>query len=204
MSRTLAGIRNWRRLTVAVNAYMAIEEKRSLGTWCKWLGVVLVLALDVVVVPKSKLLRASAVVSDTLQDATPFHVYRSLCGLLEHLRAVCLVGRNVMHGLYRPHSQQGDEGHGPNSLVVCDLLMRKQLQRWHNLLLRSSGVSCKRALFRSELEIGPGWFVDVTSDACYADVAEPGVGGFCHGLYWLFVVPPDDVPYLSIPILEFL
>jgi hypothetical protein len=29
-------LRNWRRLTNRMRLRMAIAEKRSLGTWCKW------------------------------------------------------------------------------------------------------------------------------------------------------------------------
>ena len=34
--------------------------------------------------------------------------------------------------------------------------------------------------------------------------SEAGIGGFCHGIYWFFAVPSEHLPYLSIPILEFL
>ena len=37
-----------------------------------------------------------------LKNGQPFHIYRSLIGLLEHLRDVNLHGRNVMHWLNVP------------------------------------------------------------------------------------------------------
>jgi hypothetical protein len=35
----IMSLRNWRRLTNRMRLRMAIAEKRSLGTWCKWIGV---------------------------------------------------------------------------------------------------------------------------------------------------------------------
>ena len=35
--------------------------------------------------------------------------------------------------------------------------------------------------------------------------AEPaGLGGFCHGLFWYFQIPADDVDVVNIPLLEFM
>jgi hypothetical protein len=42
----IMSLRNWRRLTNRMRLRMAIAEKRSLGTWCKWIGVLLIPILD--------------------------------------------------------------------------------------------------------------------------------------------------------------
>eukprot|EP00900_Chrysochromulina_parva_P017747 jgi/Chrpa1/25974/Chrysochromulina_OHIO_Genome00027933-RA len=200
----IMSLRNWRRLTNRMRLRMAIAEKRSLGTWCKWIGVLLIPILGLVVVTRDKILRASAAIGEALADRLEFHAYRALCGLLEHLRSVNLRGRNIMHGLYRPHGPDGASREGPSGVVRCDALMRGQLKRWQYILTDSCGVSVKRALLRENLETLPSVSLELFSDACYADVATPGMGGYLHGLYWYFPVPAPDVPYLSIPILEFL
>jgi hypothetical protein len=76
--------------------------------------------------------------------------------------------------------------------------------RWRHLLTDSCGVSVKRALKRENLETLPSVSFELFSDACYADIAIPGIGGYMHGLHYYFPVPLADVPLLSIPILEFL
>ena len=200
----IMSLRNWRRLTNRMRLRMAIAEKRSLGTWCKWIGVLLFASLGLVVVTRDKILRANAAIGEALSDRQEFHVYRALCGLLEHLRAVNLRGRNIMHGLYRPHGPSGASREGPSGIVRCDSLMRSQLGRWQRLLTDSCGVSVKRALLRENLEVLPSVSFELFSDACYADVTTPGVGGYLHGLYWYFPIPAVDIPHLSIPILEFL
>ena len=200
----IMSLRAWRRLTNQMRLRMAIAAKRSLGTWCKWIGVLLIPILGLVVVTRDKILRANMAIGEALADRLPFHVYRALCGLLEHLRSVNLRGRNIMHGLYRPHGPGGASREGPAGVVKCDTLMRSQLVRWQRILTDSCGVSVKRALLRENLEVLPTVSFELFSDACYADVSVPGVGGYLHGLYWYFPVPADDIPYLSIPILEFL
>ena len=204
LERTKRALRVWRRLTDAIRLIMAIPEKRTLGSWGRWLGVDVISNLGLVVVPRDKILRASAAIADVLDRGVHFHVYRSLCGLLEHLRAVNLQSRNIMFGLYRPHGPTGASKFGPTGWVTCDALMRKQLLRWQTLLFESCGVSVKRALLRAELEDPPNVIFDVTSDACLADVDRAGIGGFCHGLFWFYEVPEDVRPYLTIPVLEFL
>ena len=58
VARTLRLLRAWRRLTTRAGLLMAIPEKRSLGSWGQWLGVLIVGALGILVVPRTKLLRA--------------------------------------------------------------------------------------------------------------------------------------------------
>ena len=204
VERTIRMLRTWRQLTNNLNLLMAIPEKRALGTWCMWLGVLIIAALGIVVVPRDKLLRAGAAIESLLTDGLEFHTYRSLCGLLEHLRAVNLRGRNVMHGLYRPHGPGGESSDGPTAVVRCDPLMTKQIQRWRLLLTQSAGVSVKMALARRDLETPPSLWLAVCGDACHGDGDPTGLGGYCHGRYWYFRVPEGDLPVVTIPVLEFL
>ena len=204
VERALRALRVWRRLTERVGLIMAIPEKRTLGTWCKWLGVLVIAALGIVAVPKDKLLRASRAIEDALTDGVEFHIYRSLCGLLEHLRAVNLRGRNVMHGLYRPHGPESASRFGPGGLVTCDVLMTKQLQRWRSLLAESAGVNVIAALDRYELESRPSLSIAICGDACCGDTDPTGLGGFCEGYFWYILVPEVDLAFVTIPTLEFL
>ena len=82
---------------------MAIPEKRHLGTWVRWLGVILFSTLAIVVVPQDRLTRAVSAISDARAGTMSFDKYRALLGLLEHLRSVGRWPRSVMYGLYEPH-----------------------------------------------------------------------------------------------------
>ncbi|KAL3928372.1 MAG: hypothetical protein SGPRY_002412, partial [Prymnesium sp.] len=202
VERTKRAIRVAARLTESIGLITAIPAKRSLGAWSKWLGVYIVVALGLVIVPPDKIVRASSAIREALGGRLVFGVYRSLCGLLEHLRAINLAPRNVMFGMYRPHGPQGESRQGPAALVECDELMTKQLLRWRSLLLHSAGISVKRALLRGELDGEPQFFIDVSSDACLSDVAIAGIGGFCHGLFWYLPVPKGDRSTVFIGLLE--
>ena len=112
-------------------------------------GMIIIASLAIVVVPRAKLLRAASAIEQAIAGGMPFHEYRSLCGLLEHLRAVNLKGRNIMHGLYEPHGPTGASRFGPEGKVACSELMRKQLQRWRLLLKDSAGVAARRAFTKA-------------------------------------------------------
>ena len=205
VQRTLRALRVWRRLTNDVNLIMAIPEKRNLGTHALWLGVLLMVTLGIVVVPRHKLLRAAVVIRQTLAGGQPFHVYRALCGLLEHFRAVNLMTRQVMHGLYTPHQWDGASRYGPSGRVECDELMRKQLERWLSLLGSTAGVSVRRAFSREKVERPPRLTVVCCADACgVGDVDPCGIGGYCHSLFWYFRVPVCDHDVVTTPFLEFI
>lgn len=201
--RALRALRLWRRLTDEMGLVMAIAEKRSLGSWTLWIGVLLIPALGIVVVPRAKLLRAARAIDSLLASGLEFHEYRSLCGLLEHLRAVNLRGRNVMHGLYVPHGPDGASRDGPSGWVTCDTLMRKQLERWNRLIWNSGGTSVRAALEREELEDEPELYLVLDSDAM-RETGESGIGGYFYGLYWYYPVPEGFLPDLTTPVLEFL
>lgn len=55
VERALLLLECWYKLTRRVGLIMAIPEKRNLGTWAPWLGVILCAGLGVVLVPKPKL-----------------------------------------------------------------------------------------------------------------------------------------------------
>ena len=208
--RAIRLLREWRRLTTIVKLRMAVPEKRSLGCWSLWLGVLFFASLGLVVVPIHKLLRARECIARVLNGGVEFQEYRRLIGLLEHLRSVNLRGRNVMHGLYEPHGPTGASRNGPSGLVRPTpatpegLLMIQQLQRWQELALRSGGTSVKMAVDRSVLEPPPALRIILDSDACHGDVEISGIGNYCHGMYLYFPVPETDMPLMHAPLLEFL
>ena len=57
LERTKRALRVWRRLTDAVRLIMAIPEKRTLGSWGRWLGVNVISNLGLIVVPRDKMSR---------------------------------------------------------------------------------------------------------------------------------------------------
>eukprot|EP00965_Chrysotila_dentata_P218555 6190641-Pleurochrysis_carterae.AAC.1 len=63
---------------------MAIPGKCTLGVYARWLGVLLFAALGVVVISKSKLLRASVHMRAAIAGILGSSTCRSLVGMLEH------------------------------------------------------------------------------------------------------------------------
>lgn len=203
VKRAVRALRLWRQLTQRSGLLMAIPEKRLLGTWAKWLGVVVIAALGIVVVPRDKLLRAMDAVRRALRGGLDFGEYRSLVGLLEHLRAVSCVASSHMYGLYEPHIQEAREQAGPSMPVVPTYLMRQQLTRWLTTLARVGGASVLAAIQPARLR-APSEPVFVSSADAATDGEHPGMGGFLHGQWWHIAVDERARTLLHITALELL
>jgi len=155
--RALRLLSTWMRLVTEMRLKMAIHEKRHLGTWAPWLGVLLLAGLGLVLIPKAKLLRTIERINELLTHGLSFQDYRALIGMLEHLQ----------------------------------------------LLVTSGGAPMTAAIRRQAEPINLGLAVifTVTADAA-TDSVPPGLGGFCHGLWWHVEIPMEWLPYLHITVLE--
>ena len=203
-ARTLRVLRKWRALVTEAGMIMAIPEKRMLGVWGLWIGALIFATVGVVAIPKQKTLRATQAVRQLLgPDGLQFADYRSLVGLLEHLRCITRLPRRAMHGLYAPHGPDGEGKDGPNSIVRPSLLMTLQMQRWLDVLGKCSGCSVAAALRRADLAAGPTRYFVASSDAA-TDSQPPGLGGFMHGFWWRIELASAYLTWLHITVLELL
>ncbi|KAL3910101.1 MAG: hypothetical protein SGPRY_009184 [Prymnesium sp.] len=101
VERAIRVLKHWLRHTQNIGLIMAIPEKLSLGVWCRWIGAILFAVGGFEVLPKSKLLRASAAFTSLLHEGIEFSEYRSLMGAARthpgrgtfaaalHSRAIC-------------------------------------------------------------------------------------------------------------------
>ena len=203
-ARAVRILRKWRALTTDAGLLMAIPEKRSLGVWGLWIGALIFATIGVVAIPKQKTLRATQAVTQLLSTAgLQFGEYRSLIGLLEHLRCITRLPRRAMHGLYAPHGADGESRDGPNAIVRASLLMVLQMQQWLDVLGRCSGCSVAAALRRADLSTGLLRYFVASSDAA-TDSEPPGLGGFMHGFWWRIELTHMYVVWLHITVLELL
>ena len=130
---------------------MAIPEKRMLGTWGLWLGILVFAQLGFVLVPRDKVARAKQALTATINSKLSFEDYRSLCGLLEHVRHALRMPKRVMHGLYFPHGPHGESKQGPSTLVHPNFFMATQLNNWCLFLASRAGSFFTAALSRTSL-----------------------------------------------------
>ena len=183
---------------------MAIPEKRMLGTWGLWLGILIFSQLGFILVPKAKLLRASQAVVATINSTLAFDDYRSLCGLLEHIRHALFLPRSVMHGLYFPHGPHGEGRSGPSTIVQPNSFMTSQLQRWCHFLSARAGSYFTAALRRVSVHGPPSTPQFYASSDAATDSQPPGLGGYMHGMYWYLALSDEMVRWLHISVLELL
>ena len=205
VQRAIRLLKAWMRLVTELRLIMAIEEKRHLGTWVPWLGILLLAGLGMVLIPKAKLLRTVERVDELLTSGMPFQDYRSLVGLLEHLRCIYGAQRSAMYGLYAPHGSLRVRLEGPAALIRPNGFQTEQLQRHRTLLMNTGGAPITAALRRGDGAAAPPFAVKfvVSADAA-TDSTPPGIGGFCHGLYWYVPIPGEWLLYLHITVLELL
>lgn len=204
VEQAITAIRTRRQITHEAGLIMAIPEKRLLGVWGVWLGIAIFTSLGLIVVPRSKLARATISVRDALNSRATFDEYRSLMGLLEHIRHATRWPRRIMHGLYRPHGPEGASRNGPNTIVRPDAFMAKQLRYWITLLASSAGTAFTSVLRRSAIpELHQRVHFYASSDAA-TDSHPPGMGGFMNGLYWYLPLTAYITYWLHISVLEML
>ena len=201
VERALRLLKVWHTLTQKVRLLMAIPEKRNLGTWAPWLGVLLCAGLGLVIVPKAKLLRTSQRIGLLLAGRPLFDEYRSLMGMLEFLRCVNCAPASVMYGLYGPHRSARVRDGGPTTPVLLTAFMVAQLERWLVLITQTGGAPFTAALRR---QVHPLSLTYVVSSDAATDSDPPGIGGFCHGLYWFLALKAEWLQWLHITVLELL
>ena len=205
VQRALRLLTVWMRLVDDVGLIMAIAEKRHLGTWAPWLGVLLLAGMGFVLIPKAKLLRTVQRLDDLVTNGMSFQEYRSLIGLLEHLRCIYCAAASIMYGLYQPHGSLRVRHEGPSALIRPNPFQYEQLCRHRSLLLSTGGAPVTAALKRTAIGVPDTFSVKFTVSADAAtDSKPPGIGGFCHGLYWYIPIAVEWLAYLHITVLELL
>jgi hypothetical protein len=203
--RAIRLVLTWKRLVTELRLIMAIPEKRHLGTWAPWLGILLIAGIGLVLIPKAKLLRTVQRIDELITNGLPFQDYRSLVGMLEFLRAVYCASASIMYGLYQPHGSLRVKFEGPAALIRPNPFQDEQLRRHRKALMSTGGVPVTAALKRAEVgESQPFPVKFVASADAATDSDPPGMGGFCHGLYWYIPVPTEWLQWLHITVLELL
>jgi len=202
-ARTVRILRVWRRLVRDAGLIMAIPEKRTVGVWCLWIGALIFTPLAVVAVPRAKIVRASEVIRRLLSKGIEFAEYRSLMGLLEHVRCIVRAPKRFTHGLYAPHGRDGEGSQGPNTLVRPSIFMTLQFRKWLDLLSSHCGCVVTDLLRRFETLVDQAITFLTASDAA-TDSHPPGLGGYCHGYYWQYEVAVEHLQWLHITVLELL
>lgn len=201
--RAIRVLRAWRRLVTDAGLIMAIPEKRTIGVWCTWIGALIFSSLAVVAVPRAKIVRATAAIQRLCSTGIEFGEYRSLMGLIEHVRCIVRFPKSYLHGLYAPHGPDGEGRHGPNTVVHPNALMSTQFLRLLDVLGLACGCFATAVLKRFEMTVGQAVTFLTASDAA-TDSHPPGLGGFCHGFYWQFEVAEEHLQWLHITVLELL
>jgi hypothetical protein len=206
VERTVLYLRHWVRLVRDMRTYMAIPQKRQVGTSAKVWGAKVFSDLGLAVTPTDKLLRAEAALSKTASgSAVQVGEYRSLLGLLEHLTYVFGGRRRHMYGMYYPFTPGGAAERGPDTKFYPNRLVRLQADCWLRSL-RVRGGAHFTAVVQGLREAVPltaaPSVLYFSQDAAVKGDGHPGLGGYMHGLCWQYRLTKAQAA-LPIALLEF-
>jgi len=142
--RTARLLDKWGTRTGRIRALLAEgPPKQQLGVCVRWNGAYINSFLGHVIIPPHKALRALRTLSLVeTGSAVPFRDYRSLCGLLEHIRFAVHPRRVRMYGLYTPfraHSR-GASVPDPERPVRITALMVARAAEWPKELVLRPGA----------------------------------------------------------------
>jgi hypothetical protein len=172
--RTARLLSLWGDLTSSIGALMAGDPKRQLGCCVRWNGAFINAFLGNVVVPPNKVLRAVGILSTLAAGSSVlWRDYRSLVGLLEHIRHAVHVRRLRMYGLYVPHRLRG--GHlalEPEAPIKPSPHLSERAASWIDALLHRPGAWCSESFPRVTFSASPACATDLgRSFFCYTDAA---------------------------------
>lgn len=188
VKRAVRLIACWRRITCRFRLIMAIPQKRQLSSGgVLWLGVIFFAQLGIAVIPADKRLRATAALVEVARGRGTFDSYRSLCGLLEHIRPLTGQTRRVMYGAYFPMRKRL----GPTDNIGAATALVEFAHRWIDLLAVHPGASYE-TVYEPNPTRHPVSF-SLYSDAALDGAAIPALGGFFHGAWWAMPLEPGDL-----------
>ena len=190
----------WHTVTQRVKLEMTDADKRQLEGGVEWIGILLLAAIGLVVVPKNKLLRAREAAQRTLDHQVTFGEYRALVGLLEHIRFVTSLRAETTNALYEPHRQEAKSQEGPSALVIPTDLMRTILRTWTSTLMSCASAIVTVVFSESATERieGANTIVAGSSDAAGDGRGTTGFGGYVHGCYWRVVLSSELLSLMHI------
>ncbi|MGA0134817.1 MAG: hypothetical protein ACO3ND_10740, partial [Opitutales bacterium] len=207
VDRALSVLRHWGELTASIRVEMASFEKRQAGSTVSWLGVLSNSMVGTIVVPQAKTLKAINLLHALSDPAATvvFRDYRKITGLLEHIVGVVHARRVAMYALYEPHRYSND----PEQPVHLTPFGITQARAWIVALRTTPGRHCIPISAAPVAAAAPH---DLAASAlrllAYTDAAKDGAtvpcfGGWCHGYFFSFPIPPGLRGY-PIPQLELL
>ena len=186
VERAMRLLRAWRTVTGGIRVTMAGADKRQIGAHAEWIGVIILIGIGLVVIPRDKLIRARDALQRTARGEITFSEYRALMGLLEHLRFVAMLTADVTSAMYRPHGAHGESRDGPSAIVRPDELMLEKIKRWIDIIMSCAGALVTAAFATTAIERmrAAHTVFAGTADAAGDGEGTPGFGGYLHGFYW--------------------
>jgi len=180
--------------------------KRQAGCCVLWTGAFTNGYWANQIIPPEKILRAVPVLKDVVaMKPVTFTVYRKTMGLVVHLRMLLRSRRLTVYGMFQPYLAGILH---PAKPIRTTQRLRDNAKALVEVLMTFAGCSCADPL-RDRFDAAPFTLLDALrslfafTDAALQGAPVPGLGGWLHGYFFSFPLPPHMLGY-PIPQLEFL
>ena len=211
-SRVTTGLVAWRKTLSELGIRPAAVRKRMVGASLPWIGILSIACLGIFSLQQKHVTRALAWIVTAAAGLLNVEEYHKLAGLINFACSALSLPASTMSIFWEPMRKgfEKDEGSPSTTLIRSTARRRTHWQIWSSRLVQTHGATVDQ-LFRDQKDGAnvPAplrslrYFVWFT-DAAIKGTHFPALGGYAHGLEWVFPLTTRMLLLLPIPVLEFL
>ena len=211
-SRVTTGLIAWKKTLDEFGIRPAAVRKRMVGASLPWIGILSIACLGIFSLQQRHVTRALAWIISAAAGLMNVEEYLKLVGLVNFACCALSLPASAMSIFWEPMRKgfEKDKGSPSTTLVKSTARRRTHWQIWSSRLVQAHGATVDQ-LFRDQKDGAnvPApirslrYFVWFT-DAAIKGTHFPALGGYAHGLKWVFPLTDRMLELLPIPVLEFL
>ena len=211
-SRVTTGLVAWKKTLDEFGIRPAAVRKRMVGASLPWIGILSMACLGIFSLQQKHVTRALAWIISAAAGLLNVEEYHKLAGLINFACSALSLPASAMSIFWEPMRKgfEKDKGSPSTTLIKSTTRRRTHWQIWSSRLVQAHGATVDQ-LFRDQKDGAnvPApirslrYFVWFT-DAAIKGTHFPALGGYAHGLKWVFPLTDRMLKLLPIPVLEFL
>ena len=211
-SRVTTALVAWRMTLQELGIKPAKVSKRMVGASLPWIGILSVACLGVFALQQKHVTRALAWIVVAAAGKLNMEDYTKLAGLVNFACSALSLPASAMSIFWEPMRRGFEKDSGPPASTVVKSTSRRRTHWdiWSKRLVNTHGATVDQ-LFKDDKHgstvpaplRGKRCFVWFT-DAAIKGTHFPALGGYAHGLLWVFPLTKRMLTLLPIPVLEFL
>ena len=210
-SRVTTALVAWRMTLQELGIKPAKVSKRMVGASLPWTGILSIACLGIFSLQQKHVTRALAWLVTTAAGLLNVEEYTKLAGLVNFACGALSLPASAMSIFWEPMRKGFEKDRGPAAVTLVESTPRRRTHWdiWSKKLVNTHGATVDQ-LFKDDKKgaVLPAplrskryftWF----TDAAIRGTHFPALGGYAHGLLWVFPLTKRMLQWLAIPVLEF-